>query len=403
VGVADGRFTAEVAARSSAGGMRSRRATSPGRPIVVPPGEAATFLAPLPVATLELVELLEPGFCDLLGRLGLRTLGALAALPDRDVVDRFGPLGRLAHRLAAGGDERSPSTQRPPPELAVQTELEPPVADVGPVAFVAKSLADGLHDRLAGDGLVCTRIVVVAETEHGERQERVWRHEHGFTAAGIAERARWQLEGWAASPRPPTGGVTLLRLVPDEVLPDRGRQLGFWGGQTQADERALRAVARLSAQVGLEAVAVPAWRGGRGPGDQLVLVPAATADLGEPEARARRVAPPPETGPWPGRLPAPSPATVLARALPVTLVDAAGAPVAVSGRGLVSGTPAAFEVDGGRRRAVAAWAGPWLAEERWWDPPERRRRARFQLLGEDGVAWLVRLEAGQWWAEATYD
>ena len=131
---------------------------------------------------------------------------------------------------------------------------------------MAKSLADGLHERLAGDGLVCTRVVVLVESEHGERQERIWRHEHGFTAAAIAERVRWQLDGWASSSTRPTGGICLLRLVPDEVVPERGRQLGFWGGQTQADERALRAVARLSALVGLDAVAVPEWRGGRGPG-----------------------------------------------------------------------------------------------------------------------------------------
>ena len=276
---------------------------------------ARPFLAPYPVCRpwhLERPSILS--FCHLLGRLGLRTLGAVAALPARDMVDRFGPVGRLAHRLASGGDERPPATRPPPQDLAVQAELEPPVQDVGPVAFVAKHPGRRPPRASGHDALVCTRVVALAETEHGERQERVWRHEHGFTAAGIAERVRWQLEGWAAGPRPPTGGISLVRLVPDEVVPDRGHQLGFWGGQTQADERALRAVARLSAQVGLEAVAVPEWRGGRGPGEQLVLVPAATAELAEPAARARRVTPP--AAPWPGRLPAPSPAIVLAAPVP---------------------------------------------------------------------------------------
>ncbi len=399
VGVADGRFTAEVAAR---------RAALEGAPHVVPRGASAPFLAPLTITTLELVESLgaragEPGFCDLLSRLGLRTLGALAALPARHVLDRFGPLGRLAHRLASGGDERPPSTRRPPPELAVQAELEPAVTNVEPVAFVAKQLADGLHASLAADGLVCTRVVVLVETEHGERQERVWRHEPGFTAPAIAERARWQLEGWAAGPAPPTGGISLVRLVPDEVVPDRGHQLGFWGGSTLADERAVRAVARLSAQVGLDAVAVPEWRGGRGPGEQLVLVPAATVELGEPDAGARRVHPPRDGGPWPGRLPTPSPATVLAAPVGATVVDQVGSPVTVSGRGAVARPPATLSVEGGRPRAVVAWAGPWLVEERWWDPLERRRRARFQLATEDGQAHLVYLEDGRWWVEATYD
>ena len=137
--------------------------------------------------------------------------------------------------------------------------------------------------------------------------------------------------------------------------------------------------------MGLDAVAVPEWRGGRGPGEQLVLVPAATVDLGEPDAGTRRVQPPRDGGPWPGRLPTPSPATVLAAPVPATVVDARSAsPVTVSGRGAVARPPATLAVEGGRPRAVVAWAGPWLVEERWWDPLEHRRRARFQLVTEDG-------------------
>jgi protein ImuB len=52
---------------------------------------------------------------------------------------------------------------------------------------------------------------------------------------------------------------------------------------------------------------------------------------------------------------------------------------------------------------VQAWAGPWLAEERWWDDADRRRRARFQLLTTDGSAHLVHLDGGRWWVEGVYD
>jgi HAD superfamily phosphatase (TIGR01681 family) len=38
----------------------------------------------------------------------------------------------------------------------------------------------------------------------------------------------------------PSGGLTLLRLVPEEVRPDDGRQLGFWGGDMALDDRAAR-------------------------------------------------------------------------------------------------------------------------------------------------------------------
>ena len=85
------------------------------------------------------------------------------------------------------------------------------------------------------------------------------------------------------------------------------------------------------------------------------------------------------------------------------MLDAAGVPVAVSGRGEPSAPPATLSVSVASPTGVVAWAGPWPVEERWWDPPAARRRARFQLVTADGVARLVALESGRWWIEATYD
>ena len=62
-----------------------------------PPGATAAFLAPWPVAVLGTPELAE-----LLPRLGLRTLGALAALPAGDVLARFGAAGARCQRVARG-------------------------------------------------------------------------------------------------------------------------------------------------------------------------------------------------------------------------------------------------------------------------------------------------------------
>jgi protein ImuB len=391
-GVADGRFAAAIAARRAA--ARAAEGSGVSFALVVPAGESAAFLAPLPVAVLtaDAAELAE-----LLPRLGIHTLGGFAALPRAEVAARFGHVGSLAHRLASGLDERPPDARRPPPELTVETVFEPAVAESGPAVFASKALAEQLHLRLQTGGLACPCLVVTAETEHGERLERSWRHELAFTPAAMVERVRWQLEGWAQRPDGPTGGLTLVRIAPAEVVADTGRQLGFWGGQTRADERALRAVARLEGLLGPEQVTVPEWRGGRGPGEAVITVPAASTDL-----VGRTVAPPPRHGPWPGRLPTPSPSTVLAEPRAVRVLDADGEVVTVSGRGWVSAEPVRLGI-GATERAVAAWAGPWLLDERWWDPVRHRRRARFQVLTDDGRAHLLAREGGEWWLEATYD
>lgn len=388
LGVADGRFAAGIAAR---------RAAAAAAPVVVPAGEQSTarFLRDLPVQLLADVAGVPADFVHLLHRLGLHHLGALAALPATDLTARFGPLGQFAHRIAGGGDDRLPGTQDPPAGLQVQRVFEPPVHHSDALVFVGRQLAEELVALLAADGQVCTRLVVVGETEHGERSERVWYRSSGFSAAAMVERVRWQLDAWATA-GDLTAGVTLLRLDPVEVRSDDGVQLGLWGGRTQADDWAVRAVARLVAIAGEQQVLVPAAAGGRQPHDTHTWVPAATADLADPAERLTAV-----TAPWPGSLPSPSPAVVHRPARTVDVLDAAGNPVAVSGRGAVSAPPATVQL-GGTVEPVQAWAGPWPVDERWWDAARARRTARFQVLTRSGRLLLVGVERGQWWLTAEY-
>jgi len=386
MGVADGRFAARLAAR---------------HPVVVPPGESVAFLAPCPVAVLGDTEL-----AGLLAHLGLRTLGAFAALPAPAVLARFGVEGRRAHRLARGLDERPVAPVSPPPDLVEQHELDPPAERVDVAVFAGKRLADRLLERLAALGLTCTRVIVEAETEHGERWSRCWRHEAALTPAALAERVRWQLEGWLAHEGALTGGLTLLRLVPDEVVPASGRQLGFWGGDQAAADRADRALARVQGLLGPDAVVTPLPRGGRTPAERVGWVA-----WGEPRAPAHQTAhqtaaarSPAEQPAWPGTVPGPSPARVFEPPLPAELLDVRGRAVAVSSRGDPSAPPAALRCAAlpGGGGEVEAWAGPWAHDLRWWDGRSRRRRALWQVIA-NGVACLVSVERGCAAVEAVYD
>ena len=381
-GIADGAFTATRASTCApADGVH-----------VVAPGESASFLAPWPVAALG-----DPALADLLARLGLRTLGVFAALPAPAVLARFGADGRRAHRLAAGLDEHATAPSPPPPELAETLELDPPATRVDEVAFAAKALADSLLDRLAAHGLSCTRVVVEAETEHGEHRARAWRHE-GLDAAGLATRVRWQLDGWVTETGGLSGALTLLRLIPDEVVAAGGRQLGFWGEDPAARARADRALARVQGMLGYDAVVTPVPQGGRTPAERVHWVP-----WGESREPVRS-----PDSPWPGGVPAPAPARVYDPPLPAEILDDAGRPVAVSARGDMSAVPASLRCDavpaGGG--AVVSWAGPWPHDVRWWDHATRRRRALWQVTvdTDDGdVRCLVALERGRAVVDAIYD
>jgi protein ImuB len=185
------------------------------------------------------------------------------------------------------------------------------------------------------------------------------------------------------------GAIIALRLEPIEAV-DAGRvQYGLWGSDGEDDHRAGWAFARVQGLLGPESVLAPVLSGGRAPGDRITLV-----SWGDERTPARDPA-----APWPGALVAPSP-TLLStpggsgRSGSVELLDETGRPVLLTDRGLLSAPPAA--VDG---RPVTGWAGPWLVDERWWEPHVRpellvsappRVAARMQLLCDDGPALLLR-------------
>jgi protein ImuB len=381
-GVADGLFAARLAAHAAA-------------PVtVIPAGQVREFLAPYPVSVLGSEELgLDGGeMAELLPRLGIATLGEFARLPAAQAVNRFGAAGGIAHRLARGLDPRPLAARPPPADLSVSVRFDPPAELAGPVVFAAKTLAERMHDGLAGRGLACVRVQVQVVSEDGREHARLWRHDGLLSALAVAERVRWQLAGWRPGEAQGPGGIALLRLTPDLLVRAHGRQLGLWGDAVVSD-RVARAALRVQAMLGHGAVTRPVPSGGRGPAEQATLVP--FGDTRDPEH--------PPDRPWPGRIPVPVPATVCRDPLPARVTDAAGAPVTVTGRARLSAPPARMSAGGGPWLAVTAWAGPWPVAERWWRPPAARRRARFQLVTEDGAAWLAAVQDGRWQIEARYD
>ncbi|ADB32220.1 Nucleotidyltransferase/DNA polymerase-like protein involved in DNA repair [Kribbella flavida DSM 17836] len=392
VGIADGPFAAEQAARAASAQTRVR---------VVPPGGSAEFLAPLSIDTLE-----RPALTDLLRRLGLRSLGAFARLPAAEVLARFGPDGAFAHQLARGDDDRPVVVRQIPPELTRTLDFEPPVDRVDQVAFAIRTVADELIGRLSALGLVCTTLRVEVGTESGRIHEREWLHPRWFSATDVVDRVRWQLQGSGTATSELTSPVVRLRLIPEQADPVGAHADALWGGGP--DERIHRALSRVQSMLGHGAVVTPVISGGRGYAERQTLVP-----WGDPPTPHR----PPDL-PWPGSLPAgpnagwpvPVPTTIYPSPLAALVLAADGRQVSVSARGVLSGAPAAFRLlpapqvaDSNKLYPVTAWTGPWPVEERWWDEDVGNRLARFQLVTADGRAWLAAIQNTQWWIEASYD
>jgi protein ImuB len=375
IGIADGRFAASLAARSD---------------VIVPEGKSREFLAPFPVSLLDDEEL-----TDLLLRLGLYTLGDFARLPVAAVRTRFGQLGERSHRQARGLDESALHAMPPGVDLATRAEFDPPVDRIDQAAFVGRGIADELVELLGQEGLDCTRLIIEAETEHAEKLSRCWRAEDRFSVTTIVERLRWQLEGWLSGSAPevrPTAGIEWIRLIVDEVVPSRARQLGLFGERSDADERAIRGLDRLRGLLGPDAVFIASIRGGRGPSDRVQLVP-----WGEPIPLSRI------EGPWPGRHPSPSPALIYPRPVRAIVSGKDGTTLRVLADGRFSGTPSSLSISGALAVRIVKWSAPWLLDEQFWDVDAHRRRARCQLVLEDRRALLAFDEGGDWFVEAEYD
>jgi protein ImuB len=248
-------FGARVAIASTKGSARA--ATRAHELAVVPEDRAAArgFLAPLPVHFFtDDVEL-----CAAFRRWGTRTAGAVAALPANAVALRLGPAGAAVARLARGEDDEPFLPQLPPDALEEAVELDYPVYELEPLAFVLRGLCDRALERLASRSLACAGLTLRLTLEpRGLDVREVPVAAPTREAKILVELARLDL-----ARRPPEAAVVGVHLI---ALPARVRatQLDILRPSGPAPNRLAATLARLAALVGPENIGTPAavdsWR-----------------------------------------------------------------------------------------------------------------------------------------------
>jgi protein ImuB len=242
-------------ARAGAGRTRfvalaaASRARARRLEIVEPRGERR-YLAPLPVRLLELDDELA-SLPEPLERLGVRTLGELAALPRAAVSDRFGALGLQAYGLARGRD----TALRPrPPVERLEESLELPESASGPqLERALELLIDRLLSRRERRGRALRAAVVSAVlVEGGTWRERMTfrepladaRRMHLVLAPKLAslpapaEALRLRAEGFG----PPAGAQGALLTEPATARAGRLREAIRQARMAAGPEAALRVV-----------------------------------------------------------------------------------------------------------------------------------------------------------------
>ncbi len=259
VGVAPTRFAAHAAARRGA---------------VVFAADLRAFLAALPVAALDGHVGLPPAATDELAetlrRLGIETLGDLAALPADRVGDRFGKPGLRALRLARGED--SPlHPRRPYEQLGVQLELPEGIAG-GQLERALELLVDRLLAAPQRRGRTVLGLRLGAQLSGGGS----WSVDQGLGRPSASARTLRSLLAPRLEALP--GPAAALRLRALGLGPPAGEQMELSvRGEEPRCQRLGTAIREVRAAQGAESLLaiLPVDAASRFPERRAILTPAA--------------------------------------------------------------------------------------------------------------------------------
>jgi len=329
---------------------------------VIPRGEEAARLAPLPVA------LLDPGpeILETLGLWGIRTFRDLAALPEIGIAERLGPQGVRLQQLARGAAIRQ---LRPVvPELVFEQaqELDYPITELEPLSFTLSSLLHELCASLEARALAILEVHIELKLENQQPHIRALR----LPAPTRDIPTLLKLMQLDLSAHPPDAPVVAVTMRAEAAKP-RATQGGLYSPPTPEPEKLELTLARIAAIVGAGNVGAP----------ELV-------DTHRPGAFRLRAL-------HPGKpAAAPAGATLALRRyrppLPARVQAAEGRPARISARG----------VEG----IVLTLAGPWRTSGDWWTP-DPWARDEWDVALSDGALYRIYFErtAGRWFVEASYD
>jgi DNA polymerase-4 len=133
-------------------------ATNVGKPrglIVVPPGDEAAFLAPLP---MEMLWGVGPKTRARLAELNLRTIGDLAAWPPADLEQRFGLMGAALSHHARGEDDSELEPEREAKSISKEITFSRDVADLPSLRRTLLDLSEQVAASLRRQGLAARTV-----------------------------------------------------------------------------------------------------------------------------------------------------------------------------------------------------------------------------------------------------
>ncbi len=329
---------------------------------VIPPGEEARTLAPLPLNLLGG----SPQAAETLDIWGIRTFGEFAALPPLGVAARLGKEGVLLQRLARGEGYRRLRLIEDALRFADEIELEDPVALLEPLSFVLSRLLHDLCARLGARSLATTEIRLRLDLEMAPPHQATLR----LPVPMRDPKAFLKMLQLELGSRPPSAAVVKVHLALEPVRP-RTEQHGLFIPLSPEPEKLELTLARIRNLVGQDKAGTPEMLDTHRP-DSFRIVALDNGPLNPPATNThmalRRFRPP--------------------QFAQVRLREAR--PVHVTNMSM--GGP------------VLTCAGPWRTAGEWWKSNPWAHDEWDVALGDGGLFRIYcELDTGRWFFEGRYD
>ncbi|MGA1982241.1 MAG: DNA polymerase Y family protein [Acidobacteriaceae bacterium] len=226
------------AAICCARGMRAQTA-------VIAPGSEGAALAPLPIAVLDL----SAEHAEIFSLWGIRTLGALAALPEKELIARLGQEGRRLRQLARGELPHLFVPLEPEFRLEERMELDAPVELLESLLFVIGVMLEQLVLRATARVLALAAVSVELKLEGGGTHARTVR-----PALPSNDRKMWlKLLHLDLEAHPPGAAAVGIVLTAEPGSTSKV-QMGLFSPQLPEPMRLDVTLARIKAIVGEECV-----------------------------------------------------------------------------------------------------------------------------------------------------
>jgi protein ImuB len=363
-----------LAASQTLAQLAARRLSTTGRLEVqiVPPGEEAAFLAPLPV------DLLDPDddLAQALTRFGVSTLRELQQLPRRALSSRLGARILPLLELAEGRGREPPLPVPKDACIAEAQDLEHPVDRLEPLLFVIQGLLSRLLDRLEVRHLACSDLRLELQLAGGGRDVR----QVGVAAPTHDLRVLLRLAHHALEARTPGAPVEGLRLETEgQAVHTDQMDLFRPAGPTPTGLGAV--LAELTSICGEAQVGAPEVADDHHP-DAFALAPFA------PPKRLRQEA---------------HDASTRAPELPALALRLLRPPVPAQVR--MSGSQPCSIRSALSNGDVVRCAGPWRTTGGWWSQEGRFAFDHFDVQTSDGTVARLRFDHRRrcWQIDALYD